>query len=59
MEGTGGLLDYIEATHESFIEVLVHVLTKFVTSLNASHISHIKIICEVEVRGCGDIEHIH
>ena len=59
MGGTGDILDYIEATYESFNEMLVYVLTDFVTSLNASHISHIEIICKVEVWGCGDIKHIH
>ena len=59
MGGTGDILDYIEATHASFIEMLVYVLTEFVTSLNASHISHIKIVCKVEVGGCGDIKHIY
>ena len=59
MGGTGDILDYIEATYVSFIEMLVYVLTEFVTSLNASHISHIEIVCKVEVGGCGDIENIH
>ena len=61
MEGTGDILDNIEVTHATFIEMLVYVLTEFVTSLNASHISHIEIVCKVkvEVGGCGDIEHIH
>ena len=55
----GNILDNIEAKHVSFIEMLVYVLTEFVTSFNASHISHIKTFCKVEVRGCGDIEHIY
>ena len=59
MDGTVDILDDIEPTHVSFIEMLVYVLTEFVTSLNASHISHIKIVCKVEVWGCGDIEHIY
>ena len=52
MEGTADILDYIEATHKSFIEMLVLVLTEFVTSLNTGHISYIKIVCKVEVEGC-------
>ena len=59
MEGTGDILDHIEATHKSFIEMLVLVFTEFVTSLNASHINHIDIVCKVEVEGYIDIKHIH
>ena len=59
MGGTPDILDYLEATYASFIEMLVYVLTEFVSSLNASHISHIEIVCKVEVGGCGDIKHIH
>ena len=57
--GTGDILENIEATHKYFIEMLVLILTEFVTSLNTSHISHIDIVCKVEVEGCGAIEHIH
>ena len=59
MGGTGNILDYIEAIHAFFIEMLVYVLTEFVTSLNASHISNIEFFFKVEVWVCGDIKNIH
>ena len=63
MAGTDDiLLDHIEATHEFFIEILVHFLTEFVTSLNESDISHIEIVFEVinqnvEFWCCGVTKH--
>ena len=62
MGGIGDLLDHIEATHEPFIGVLVHVLTEFVTSLEESGISHLKIVFKVvnqnvELWCCGVTKH--
>ena len=47
MGGTGDILDYIEATHWPFIEVLVYFLTEFVPSLNESGISPLEILFEM------------
>ena len=48
MGGIGDILDHIEATNELFIELMVHVLTEFVTSLNESSISNFEIVFEVK-----------